>query len=172
MCPILSRENYFLTVINEANQHEVKRGSLEQEMREVLLELAESVRSNEAISDNLLHRVNHIFDQYQAVRLKVSLVSKIEDLFFDEDKVERTSQQILLHTEFVDEPDQLKRKYMEAIISLLEAIEKNTLNLQTCIHCGDWYIPYQRAKVAKFCSSNCRNRHHYIHRKIETQASL
>lgn len=166
MCPTLSRENYFLTVINEAKRHEMQSGGLEQEMREVLLTLAESVRSNQVISRNLLHRVNQIFEAYQAIRLKVSLVSKMEDLFVEEHKTERAQRQIVLHTEFVDKPDQLKRRYMEAIISLLEAIERNpSLNLLTCIHCGDWYIPYPRAKAAKFCSSNCRNRHHYLHRK-------
>lgn len=170
MCPILSRENYFLTVINEISQHYVQKGSIEYELQALLLLVAESVRDKKGLNDAMIEKINELFQQYQAVRLKVSIVPKLANLFGSDDSKGRSSEQILLHTEFVDSPDLLKRKYMEAIISLLEALERNAqLDLQSCIHCGHWFIPYQRAKVARFCSSNCRNRYHYEQRKKEKQ---
>lgn len=44
---------------------------------------------------------------------------------------------------------------MESLISLLEAMERGPLDLQRCIQCNNWFIPYQRAQVTKFCSSTC-----------------
>lgn len=170
MCPTLSRENYFLTVINEISQHHVQKGSIEYELQALLLLVAESVRDKKGLNEATIAKINELFEQYQAVRLKVSIVPKLANLFGSDDSQESSSEQILLHTEFVDSPDLLKRKYMEAIISLLEALERNAqLDLQTCIHCGHWFIPYQRAKVARFCSSNCRNRYHYAQRKKDKQ---
>lgn len=174
MCPILSREHYFLQVINELNQHSVESGSLEERLRDMLLELAESVRDGKRLGMDTLHRLNKLFEQYQAIRLKVSLVPRAASLFAGETD-EHTSdtgeegQQLLLHSEFLDGPDQLRRKYMESIISLLEAMEKSTLALQICVQCDRWFIPYRRAQVTKFCGSACRNRYHYERTKMGSQ---
>ncbi len=169
MCPILSREHYFLQVINELNQHSVESGSLEERLRDMLLELAESVRYGKRIGTDTLHRLNKLFEQYQALRLKVSFVPRAASLFADGNDDEHTGeegQQLLLHSEFLDGPDQLRRKYMESIISLLEAMEKSTLALQSCVQCDRWFIPYRRAQVTKFCGSACRNRYHYERNKM------
>jgi len=156
MSPTLSRENYFLTVINSLHEHQVKPGSLEHEQQNLILDLAQSVRLKQEITAGMLQRLNRLFERYQAVRLNVSLVSRT-DLCSDE-------QRVLLRAEFIDGPDQLKRMYMEAIISLLEAMEGRRLDLQTCAHCERWFIPYQRAQVTRFCNAKCRNRHHYVNR--------
>lgn len=170
MSPTLSRENYFITVINKLNKHQVERGSLEQELQELLLDLAESVQFKKEISVVMVKRINSLFERYQAVRLKVSIVPRIENLSIDmpiNERKKEEQQQILLHTEFVDETDKMKRMYMESIISLLEAMEKKQLDLQKCVQCDSWFIPYQRAQVTKFCSSKCRNRFNYLLRNID-----
>ncbi len=172
MSPTLSRENYFLDVINQLDQHHVGRGSLEQELQELLLDLVESVRVKKEISALILQRINGLFERYPAVRLKVRTVSgmgksPVDEPMMEQEKEQR--QQILLHTEFVDGADELKRMYMESIISLLEALEKKPLHLQKCIQCDRWFIPYQRAQVAKFCSSKCRNRFNYVLRNRDNR---
>ncbi len=169
MSPVLSRPNYFLTVINQLKEHQVEQGSLEQELQELLLDLAQSVRAKQDINSEMVHNINIVFQQYQAVRLKLGIVPRTDNLSAQESSNElkkEKQQQVLLHAEFVDAPDQLKRMYMEAIVSLLEAMETEQLDLQNCIQCDSWFIPYQRAQVTKFCSSKCRNRYNYLHRKI------
>lgn len=156
LSPSLSRENYFLTVINQFEQHLDMNGSLEHKLQELILDIVHAVQNKQGLNTMMIQRINHMFSEYQAVRLKVGLVSEVED-----------RQQILLHTEFIDEPHQLRRMYMEALISLLEAMEKHQLELQRCIECNNWFIPYQRAQVTKFCSSKCRNRYNYVIRKRE-----
>jgi hypothetical protein len=162
MSPILSREHYFLQVINELEQHRVEPGSLEEQLRDMLVELAESIRGKTPIDADALHRLNGLFEQYPAVRLKVSFVPQPVSLFADSNNdASEAERQVMLHTVFTDGPEQLKRMYMEAVISLVEAMEKGTLELQTCTQCNRWYIPYRRAQVTKFCSAACRNRYHY-----------
>lgn len=175
MSPTLSRENYFLTVINKLNEHHVERGSLEQELQELLLDLAESVQAKIEISVVMVQRINSLFERYQAVRLKVSIVPRIENLSVDmpiNERKKEEQQQILFHTEFVDDPDELKRMYMESIISLLEAMEKKQLDLQKCIQCDSWFIPYQRAQVTKFCNFKCRNRFNYLLRNMDKEETV
>lgn len=166
MSPTLSRENYFLTVINQLNTHHVKKGSLEQELQGLLLELADSVRLKRGLNAAMLERMNGLFERYQAVRLKVSLVAASRWAAGDDGRRDEGGQEwqqpLVLHTEFADGPNELKRMYMEAVISLLEAMEKKPLELATCIQCGGWYIPYQRAQVTKFCGTRCRNRFNYV----------
>jgi hypothetical protein len=130
--------------------------------------LAQSVRSKQDISSEMVHSINNVFQQYQAVRLKLGIVPRTDNLSTPQPSAEgkREKQQLLLHAEFADAPDQLKRIYMEAIVSLLETMETEQLVLQNCIQCDSWFIPYQRAQVTKFYSSKCRNRYNYVHRKI------
>ena len=163
MSPSLSRENFFLTVINEFKHHQVKTGSLEQKLQELILDIAQAVENKLGLNSAIIQRINGVFKEYQAVQLKVGLSSEMGLSSVDE------QQQILLYTEFIDEPDQLRRVYMEALISLLEAMEKNKLDLQRCFQCDHWFIPYQRAQITKFCSSKCRNRFNYLIKKRDKQ---
>ncbi|KKO55333.1 hypothetical protein [Paenibacillus sp. DMB20] len=165
MSPSLSRENFFLTVINEFKHHQVKTGSLEQKLQELILDIAQAVENKLGLNSAIIQRINGVFKEYQAVQLKVGLASERGLSSVDE------QQQILLYTEFIDEPDQLRRVYMEALISLLEAMEKNRLDLQRCFQCDHWFIPYQRAQITKFCSSKCRNRYNYLIKKRDMQDS-
>ncbi|NGP43831.1 hypothetical protein G4V62_02270 [Bacillaceae bacterium SIJ1] len=157
MSPTLSRKKYFLTVMNELHCHKVEHGSIEQELQFLLLALAGAVRDKQPLEDDLVRRINIVFAQYQAIRLKVSMPNE---------NVSKDSRPTLLHAEFVDGAESLKRMYMEAIISLLEAMEGSSLQLQMCTQCQHWFIPYQRAQVTKFCSAKCRNRYHYLQRKL------
>lgn len=182
MSPSLSREHYFLTVLNQLSGHVVETGSLEHELREVLLELATTVSEQREWSGELLARINDLFVRYPAVRLQISLRpsfaadaaamdSAIPDSAAD-DGTQQTAPpnaQLLLHTAFVDGPDRLRRMYMEALISLLEAVELKPLDLKNCTECNHWYIPYARAKVTRFCSAKCRNHYHYRMRKQEKE---
>lgn len=166
MSPSLSRENFFLTIINQFDEHGVKPGSLEYTLQQLILDIAETVRSKSSLHSDLICRINRVFQEYQAVQLKVGLASQVDLAPMSSSYRHSTDeeQQIVLYTEFIDEPHQWKRLYMEALISLLEAIEKNRLELQRCIQCEAWFIPYQRAQVTKFCSSKCRNRYNYVMR--------
>ncbi|WP_195575132.1 hypothetical protein [Paenibacillus sp. 1001270B_150601_E10] len=168
MSPSLSRENFFLTMINQFEHHDVKSGSLEQKLQQLILDIAYAVQQKLGLSTDIIQRVNQVFHEYQAVQLRIGIAHKGSltqpDELFDASTRE-DQQQIMLYTEFIDEPDQLRRLYMEALISLLEAMEKNRLELQQCIQCKDWFIPYQRAQITRFCSSKCRNRYHYVLRK-------
>lgn len=158
MSPVLSRPNYFLTVLNQIPylSHSIEAGSLEYELQDVLLCIAQVVQAKQNITEELGHRINQSFQNYQAVRLRLSISSTSMKL----------EPSVRIESEFVDPPDRLRRMYMEAILSLLEAMERETLELQTCMQCGHWFIPYQRAQVTKFCTSKCRNRHHYELKKI------
>lgn len=172
MSPSLSRENFFLTVINQFQHHQVKFGSLEQKLQELILDIAQAVQNKLGLNTEIIERINYMFKQYQAIRLKVGLGSKTNFSSFnasDNGRAQAEQQQILLYTEFIDEPDQLRRIYMESLISLLEAMEKNCLNLQRCIQCTNWFIPYQRAQITKFCSSKCRNRYNYVIKKEKSR---
>ncbi|MFK4473025.1 hypothetical protein ABH897_002756 [Paenibacillus sp. RC73] len=95
MSPLLSRENYFLSVINQLYQHQVKIGSLEQQLQELILDTAQAVQNKLVLNTKLIQRINRVFKEYQSMRLKVGFVSE--------------DQHILLHTEFIDEPHQLRR---------------------------------------------------------------
>ncbi|UNK16031.1 hypothetical protein MNQ98_15930 [Paenibacillus sp. N3/727] len=172
MSPSLSRENFFITVINQFEHHQVKFGSLEQKLQELILDIAQAVQNKLGLNTGIIQRINCVFKEYQAIQLKVGIVSKMDSSPLDESENGRTQeeqQQILLCTEFIDEPHQLRRIYMESLISLLEAMEKNRLELQRCTQCNNWFIPYQRAQITKFCSSKCRNRYNYVITKEKKQ---
>ncbi|WP_058304413.1 recombination protein NinG [Gorillibacterium timonense] len=165
MSPTLSRENYFLTVINRIEEHRVDAGSLEQELQQLLLDLAHMVLEKRSFTEAMIQRINFLFEQYQAIHLKLRIVPSTGDGAEhapNERHVTGERQSILLYTDFTDGPDHLKRMYMEAIISLLETMERKPLDLQTCRQCGSWFIPYERAQVTWFCSTKCRNRYHYL----------
>ncbi|GKU80102.1 hypothetical protein [Paenibacillus sp. L3-i20] len=175
MSPTLSRENYFLTVINDLKNHHVEKGSMEHDMQELLLDLAETVKNKNPINQSLLLAINMLFERYQAVRLKVSIIpTLVKSPIYgsNDERNDEVQQQILFHTEFIDAADQLKRMYMESIISLLETMEKKGLDLQKCIQCDSWFIPYQRAQITKFCSSKCRNRYNYVLRNITKEEKV
>ncbi len=171
MSPSLSRENYFLMIINQFDQHKVAAGSLEYEMQQLINEIAENVRAKSSLDKRLLHRINDLFTKYQAIRLKVSVIDSFDNQQDQESDKQKLTQKILLHTEYTKESNHLKQSYMEALISLLEAIEKGYLELQRCMQCNNWYIPYQRAQITKFCGTNCRNRFNYLERKKQLSLS-
>ena len=154
MCPTLSRPDYFLNVINTLHEFEAAPGSLEERQQSLLLDLARSVEGGTGLTDALLQRVNELFEQYSAIRLQARFVPGHEG-----------KRGVLLQAVFADGRDEPKRIYMEAMISMLETMERRLLELQTCIQCDNWFIPYERAGVAKFCSTKCRNRYHYLLKK-------
>jgi hypothetical protein len=177
MSPSLSREHYFLTVLNQLAGHDVVAGSLEHELREVLLELAATVSEQREWSGELLTRINDLFVRYPAVRLQISLRPALvaDAVSMDSTTTESSAafdSRLLLHTAFVDGPDRLRRMYMEALISLLEAVEQKPLDLKNCTECNHWYMPYARAKVTRFCSAKCRNHYHYRMRKQEKEEQV
>lgn len=173
MSPTLSRENYFLTVINQIKEHTVEAGSLEEELQQLLLDLARLVQANQSFSEAVLERINSSFERYPAVHLKIKSIPQEEPAIPEPDSTKKSAPgvrpSLLLYTQFVDGPDQLRRMYMEALISLLEALERKPIDLQTCTQCGSWFIPYERASVTRFCSTKCRNRYHYLLGKINRQ---
>ncbi|MCM3337685.1 hypothetical protein M3650_03270 [Paenibacillus sp. MER TA 81-3] len=169
MSPVLSRPNFFLSVLNQMKEHDnqMETGSLEQELQSLLLLLAKSVQAKQALTADSVQRINTAFQHYHAIRLKLSIATPANMPVPASSNLSNkdSAPPFLLHTEFVDPPNQLKRIYMEAILSLLEAMEKEQLELQHCIQCHSWFIPYQRAKVNKFCSAKCRNRYNYLQKK-------
>lgn len=167
MSPVLSREGYFLTILNGIPTHVLNIGSLEHRMQQMLLELAGVVRTEQVITPELLERLNALFGEYQTVRLRVCISVGSGTEPYPEAGEKRREQRISLQGEFIDPPGDWKRMYMEALISLLEAMEKGPVLLNTCLQCGSWYLAYPRAGSAKFCSASCRNRHHYVRRKEE-----
>jgi len=157
-----------MSIINQFEHHQVKPGSFEQKLQELIVDIAQAVQNKRDLDDMMIHRINSVFEAYQSIQLRVGLVSDKDMSSVDDADLERTQavpQQILLYTEFIDETQQLRRIYIEALISLLEAMEKNSLDLQRCVQCNDWFIPYQRAQVTKFCSTKCRNRYNYVRNK-------
>ncbi|UHA73619.1 hypothetical protein [Paenibacillus sp. 481] len=168
MSPVLSRPDYYLVVLNQMNQEELTcaQGSLEWELRELLCLLAHSVQTKQTLHADMVQRINHAFQTYHAVQLKLRVnVPEHVHQETTSNKAGTPRQRLCLHTEFVDPPDKLRRVYMEAMISLLEAMEQEPFELQTCAQCQHWFIPYQRAQVAKFCQEKCRNRYHYLQKK-------
>ncbi len=159
MCPKLSRPHYFLTVLNLGGDAERDREGLERQLYEVLLELAEAVRVGNEIGEETAGRVNGVFREYRAVQLRLDVIPGTAG----------ARAGLRLGAEFADGQDDCKRMYMEAIVSLLEALEKGDLELRHCEQCGQWFIPYSRAGVAKFCGTRCRNRYHYEQRRGERE---
>ncbi|MBW7476442.1 hypothetical protein K0T92_17045 [Paenibacillus oenotherae] len=174
MSPILARPQYFLHVLNRSHgQPPYPQGSLEHELHDLLFRLAESVRVKQQIDESTVERINAAFEQYQALRLKLTLRNPSDSLFKQGNGGRQyDGQQLLLHTEFVDGQDNVRRMYMEAMLSLLEAMEQGGIELQNCVHCRDWFIPYQRAQVAKFCSAKCRNRANYLQKQQKESISV
>ncbi|MCP3806285.1 hypothetical protein ACYCSE_23270 [Paenibacillus sp. SEL1] len=70
------------------------------------MDIAQAVLNKQGLNSELIQRINCVFAENQFVRLKVSWISEDQHL----------------HTEFIDEPEQLKRMYMESLISLLKAM--------------------------------------------------
>lgn len=145
---------------------ELQDSQLEGQMYGVLLELAHIVSRGEVIELELAERINVLFQRYRAINLRLELVQPAI-----KPKTEETQREagIVLSAVFADAEEQRKRMYMEAIISLLEAIEAGDLELQRCELCGHWFIPYSRAGVTKFCGTKCRNRYHYLQRRSERE---
>lgn len=163
MCPVLARPGFFLEALNSLRSHKAAAGSMEHELQALLLQLARSVQHRQPIDRHLLARVNDAFGKYQSVRL---ILKAPDPVVHGENGARSNESQLLqLQAEFADPPGDLRRIYMEGIVSLLEAMETGRLRLQNCELCGNWLIPYERAQVSKFCSTRCRNRHHYLVRK-------
>ncbi|WP_148302580.1 hypothetical protein [Caldalkalibacillus mannanilyticus] len=151
-----------MTVLNQFEQGSIQIDGLEKELQDLILDIAHSIRDKMPIRAEIIHRANLLFKEYNPLHLKVGMISEDNDVGSVDKQREGFENQLLLHTEFIDEPHYLKRVYMEGLISIFEALEKGDLELQQCILCDNWFIPYKRAQVAKFCSSKCRNRYNYL----------
>jgi hypothetical protein len=169
MSPKLARSNYFLRILNESetthNYRFQNSEPIAKKMYQLLIRLAERIRDKVPITEQEIQNLNQIFHEYRAVRLQLSVE--------DEEKSDQYqpvhndySQKIMFQAE-IEDSDQGKRVYLEALISLFERLEDDSLKLRMCMECGSWYIPYNRAHVTKFCSSKCRNRFNYNARKEE-----
>jgi hypothetical protein len=169
MSPKLARSNYFLRVLNESeatHNHWFQNSEpIAKRMYQLLIRLAEQIRDKVPITEQEIQDVNQIFHEYRAVRLQLSVEDKEKGDQYQ--PVHDYSQKIMFQAE-IEDPDQGKRVYLEALISLFERLEDDSLKLRMCMECGSWYIPYNRAHVTKFCSSKCRNRFNYSARKEET----
>ena len=66
-----------MSVINQLEQHQVKRGSVEQRLQELILGIAHSVENKQGLTSELIQRINRVFEENQSVRLKVALFQKI-----------------------------------------------------------------------------------------------
>ncbi|WP_400161992.1 hypothetical protein ACAF76_016685 [Brevibacillus sp. TJ4] len=168
MSPRLARQDYFLRVLNEPDATHAywieQGGALAENMHRLLLRMAASIRDKMPVSEQDIHDLNQIFHEYRAVRLTLSVAGEEGGSFplsfrFD-------SQRLALNASLEDE-NQGKRVYMEALISLFERLEAAPFELRMCIECAGWYIPYNRAQVSKFCSAKCRNQFNYRARKEE-----
>jgi hypothetical protein len=169
MCPRLARERFFLGVLNEPTfvhkQRVESADALTGEMHRLLTRLAEHVRDGTSCTPAEIQVLNLIFDRCSMVKLKIVAT--------DDDPLYTAGSANLLRKHRVravigeQEGAQGRRIYFEALVSLLEALEDGALELCTCVECGNWFEPYSRAPVNKFCSTRCRNRHNYKLRKQE-----
>ncbi len=171
MSPRLARSSYFLAVLNEPAFVHTERvqanGVIAAEMYQLLLMLAERVREKTVCTPEEIRRINDVFQQYSAIRLRVVPQEGAPDVLWSEAQrgpLARAAVHALIESQ---ESDRGRRVYFEALVSLLEALEDGPLELGTCRECGSWFIPYNRAPVTKFCSSRCRNRYNYKIRRGE-----
>lgn len=164
MSPQLARADFFLQVLNEpAETHDQRlelHGPLAADLREALFRLAERVRTQTSCTPEEISQLNHLFDACNALQLR--LVPQGEDgdpLPAGAGPLARAGLRAYIRGEGG------ARVYLEAIISLLEALERGPLELNRCEECGAWYVPYSRAAVTRFCSTRCRNRFNYRARR-------
>lgn len=167
MSPQLARPDFFLRVLNEPMETHARRvetcDPLAAKLHAAFVQLAERVRTKTACTPGEIQQLNHLFDACSALQLR--LVPQGEE----EDPAPATGGPLAraaLRAHI--RGDGTARVYLEAIISLLEALERSPLELNRCEECGAWYIPYNRAAVTRFCSTRCRNRHNYRVRRQAT----
>jgi hypothetical protein len=158
--PQLARSDFFLAVLNEPAESHSRRfqeSPLARELYEALLQLAERVRTQSPCSPEEIDHLNHLFDKANAIQLQiVPTGSELDPV--SAGPLGRASLRAFIRGHQGD------RVYLEAIIGLLEALERGSLALSRCEECSAWYIPYSRAAITRFCSSRCRNRSHYRRR--------
>ena len=158
MSPRLARRDFFLQVLNAPVARHRRwaetggQGAID--MYGHLLRLAATVRDGHPATPAQVAELNHLFEQYSAVRIRVTL--------------EEVPGQTRLEAVLGDSQEEDGRRiYFEALVSLLEVLEEGDLRLANCEACQGWFIPYSRAAVARFCSARCRSRHHYQERRKE-----
>ena len=158
MSPRLARRDFFLQVLNAPAARHLRWGESggqpATDMYAQLLRLAEAVRDGLPATPVQVAQLNQIFEQYSAVRIRVNL----------EEVPGHTRLEAVLGN---PQEEDGRRIYFEALVSLLEALEEGDLHLANCETCQGWFIPYNRAAVARFCSARCRSRHHYQERRKE-----
>lgn len=172
MSPQLARSDFYLAVLNEPADLHAHRmaagGPLAADLYLALLHLAERVRSRTACTPADIERLNRLFDVANGLQLQVVQSGDEFDPAGPGPLGRATLRAVI-------RGDQCHRVYLEAIISLLEAAERGSLELNRCEECHNWYIPYSRAAITRFCSSRCRSRHNYRMRReapIQIQEEL
>lgn len=172
MSPKLAREHYFLRVLNEPASAHTERLAAAQplaaEMHGLLGMLAQSVLSKTPCTSEQIAALNRVFEQDNTISLSVVVEDDDSDPRAGgaHGQMARTSLRARIRGQNGAEG---QRVYLEAIISLLEALEEGDLDLAVCAECGAWFVPYSRAPVVKFCSGRCRNRFNYKARQSQAQ---
>ena len=164
MSPLLARPGYVLRVLNEPPEVHAQRmqvaGPLVGEMVAMLERIAGHVRARTAMSEHEVAQLNRLLEAAGAVKLRVE-VEDGDDGPATGGPLARASLRAVLG----GEEERGRRVYLEALVSLLEAAESGTLELERCQECTAWFIPYSRAAVTRFCTARCRNRHNYKARR-------
>lgn len=163
MSPQLARTDFYLAVLNEPAevhaQREAAAGPLAADLHQALVQLAERVQAQTPCTPGEIDRLNRLFSAANALQLQLVPAGESDDPGGG-GPLGRASLRAIMRGEGG------ARVYLEAIISLLEALERGPLELSRCEECAAWYIPYNRAAVTRFCSPRCRNRSNYRARRL------
>lgn len=163
MCPQLARQDFFLAVLNEPAEMHAHRtatgGPLAAELHQALLQLAERVRTKTSCPLGEIDQLNRLFDAANALQLRLVPVGDEIDPVSAPGPLGKAALRAVIRG------SQGHRVYLEAVISLLEALERGPMELSRCEECSAWYTPYNRAAVTRFCSARCRNRSNYRTRR-------
>ena len=175
MSPRLARRDYFLRVLNEPAAIHRERlataGPLVGETYRLLCLLAGRVKDGTLCTGEEIAALNRVFEAENAVRLALVVEEDESDPLtggIRQGPLRRAALQARLRGQAGDDG---QRVYLEAIVSLLEALEAGDLELAVCAECGAWFIPYSRAPVARFCSARCRNHFNYKLRRGAVQVT-
>lgn len=145
MSPQLARENFFVFVLNQIKNETVKSKE-EAQLQQLLLEIGEELLQAGTINELLIEKTNQTLQKRHYFDLHAQFHAG----------------ELIVTSQFSPSLSKFDRNYIEAIVSVLEALEQGPIEIKRCEQCSEWFLPYKRAKVSKFCSKKCRNRANYL----------
>jgi hypothetical protein len=145
MSPQLAKENFFVLILNQIKNEEAQTKE-ETQLQELLLEIGGALLQEGTINELLIKKINQALQQRHYFDLCVQF----------------NTGELVVTSQFSPSLSRFDRNYIEAIVSVVEALEKGPIEIKRCEQCNEWFLPYKRAKVSKFCSKKCRNRANYL----------